>query len=79
MQDFAIASEPLIDKNQTNRPWAMASNGWSAIQTLATTANEGVGGEWEQIATEIASFFMLGNNLLIAPITNGREDQVALP
>lgn len=56
MQDFAIASEPLIDKNKTNRPWAMASNGWSAIQTLATTANEGVGGEWEQIATEIASF-----------------------
>ena len=59
MQDFAIASEPLIDKNQTNRPWAMASNGWSAIQTLATTANEGVGGEWEQIATEIASFLSM--------------------
>ncbi|OYS02920.1 hypothetical protein CBF68_07365 [Lactobacillus taiwanensis] len=53
MQDFAIASEPLIDKNKTNRPWAMTRNSRREIQTLANTANERGGGERDQIDNEI--------------------------
>lgn len=59
LQNIAKISNNLVQKNSKGRPWVMATNGWSAIQTLATTYLGGVGGEWEQIATQVSSFIGL--------------------
>lgn len=56
LKNIATISNDLVQKNSNGRPWVMAGNGWSAIQTLATTAIGGVGGEWEEIATQVDSF-----------------------
>ncbi len=59
IKNIAADSDPLVSKNKALRPWTTAANGWSAIQTLSATATSNVGGEWDEIGTQIASFLGL--------------------
>ncbi|MBP2057455.1 alpha-glucosidase (family GH31 glycosyl hydrolase) [Lactobacillus colini] len=72
LKNIATISKELVKKNANNRPWVMSSNGWSAIQTLATTAIDGVGGEWDEIATQVDSF--IGMSLSGQPNVGGAID-----
>lgn len=56
LQDIANSSNPLVQRNKDHRPWTLSTNGWSAIQNLSASGTGNVGGEWEQIATQVASF-----------------------
>ncbi|GBG05252.1 DUF5110 domain-containing protein [Lactobacillus rodentium] len=59
IQNIAQATDPLIKASQNERPWTMAENGWTAIQTLSASISGNVGGEWEELATQVASFLGL--------------------
>lgn len=59
IQELANAGDPLVKANPDHRPWMTSSSGWSAIQTLSATALGNVGAEWEELATQVASFLGL--------------------
>ena len=59
IQDIAHESNDLVTKDKNGRPWTMAANGWTAIQTLSASISGNVGGEWNELATQVASFLGL--------------------
>lgn len=59
IQDIAHESNTLVNKDKNGRPWTMAENGWTAIQTLSASISGNVGGEWDELATQVTSFLGL--------------------
>ncbi|WP_297819141.1 DUF5110 domain-containing protein [uncultured Lactobacillus sp.] len=59
IKNIAANSDTLVNKNENMRPWTTAFNGWSAIQTLSATAISNVGAEWDELASQVASFLGL--------------------
>ena len=49
IQDIAHESNDLVTKDKNGRPWTMAANGWTAIQTLSASISGNVGGEWNEL------------------------------
>lgn len=59
IQDIAHESNTLVTKDKTGRPWTMSENGWTAIQTLSASMSGNVGGEWDELSTQVSSFLGL--------------------